>query len=784
MAGAAGPNLGVVYGYSPGDVGWGVTGYNPSMARLDTLTHLAVKDTTLATPPGSPTTGDRYIIAASPTGAWSGQVGKVTVWNGSAWVFYTPKAGWRTFDENSGGFFYHLGTVWVAESSSSLTAGAHKLLGNPGTATAAPSDITVGTGLTLSSGGTLSPDGLAFLAGPTFTGTVSTAGGVLHVASPSGTADATTKGYVDTADALLAPKASPTLTGTANIGNVVGTGVWDLTGGTVSVPAPTSGAHPATRDYVDSARLGLQTKPSAKVATNAALAAYTYANGTAGAGATITFTSTGTNTVDGYVTAAGDTVLVKDETSANGLYLVTVAGAGGVAGVWTRHHSMDETGDFEGASIVVESEGTANPNTFWVCSDILPTVGTTTITFNHIKAPGTYVQGTGIVISGTTVSADSSVVAFKASPTLTGTAHVAGLVGTSGTWDLTGLTSVLGVDPPSPTDNSQAYVTSSWLAAYLAASGYAPIGGGAVASVVGSSGTVTLANLVAGGVAKTASPTFTGTIDATGAVLHIASPSGTADATTKNYVDTADALLAPKASPTFTGTINATGAVLHVATPSGPTDAVTKAYVDAIPAAGTINAGYVIANTGTASAVGSGVAVSSLIDTIGSVQGDILQRNGSVWAVLAPGTAGQVLKSGGAAANNSWGDPLWSGSTITSIGNGVFNVGGALSVRNRGTVTATTTGTISPTGIDSCLVNIGTTNATLTVSGGFIGQPLRLEILQGATAHTVAFDATVVFGADVTSFTASATASKRDLVELIANTTSTWMFIGYSRGFA
>jgi hypothetical protein len=43
------------------------------------------------------------------------------------------------------------------------------------------------------------------------------------------------------------------------------------------------------------------------------------------------------------------------------------------------------------------------------------------------------------------------------------------------------------------------------------------------------------------------------------------------------------------------------------------------------------------------------------LDTIGATQGDILYRNATVWTALAPGIAGQFLRSGGAAAN-----PLWS----------------------------------------------------------------------------------------------------------------------------
>jgi len=46
--------------------------------------------------------------------------------------------------------------------------------------------------------------------------------------------------------------------------------------------------------------------------------------------------------------------------------------------------------------------------------------------------------------------------------------------------------------------------------------------------------------------------------------------------------------------------------------------------------------------------------VTSVLDSIGSTQGDILYRDAANWAVLAPGTLGQVLTSGGASANPTW----------------------------------------------------------------------------------------------------------------------------------
>src|SRR5258708_26399340 len=63
-----------------------------------------VKSLALATPPGSPSSGDTYVVAASPTGAWSGQANSIAYWavdaqDGpsitpniatGAWEFYTP----------------------------------------------------------------------------------------------------------------------------------------------------------------------------------------------------------------------------------------------------------------------------------------------------------------------------------------------------------------------------------------------------------------------------------------------------------------------------------------------------------------------------------------------------------------------------------------------------------------------------------------------------------------------------------------------------------------------
>lgn len=48
------------------------------------------------------------------------------------------------------------------------------------------------------------------------------------------------------------------------------------------------------------------------------------------------------------------------------------------------------------------------------------------------------------------------------------------------------------------------------------------------------------------------------------------------------------------------------------------------------------------------------LSVTSILDLLGSTQGQILYRNASAWVPLGAGTSGQLLQSGGAAANPSW----------------------------------------------------------------------------------------------------------------------------------
>lgn len=54
----------------------------------------SIIDRDLSSPPGSPTDGDKYIVASGASGAWTSQEDNVVVWDGSQWIFYAPSVGW------------------------------------------------------------------------------------------------------------------------------------------------------------------------------------------------------------------------------------------------------------------------------------------------------------------------------------------------------------------------------------------------------------------------------------------------------------------------------------------------------------------------------------------------------------------------------------------------------------------------------------------------------------------------------------------------------------------
>ena len=89
-------------------------------------------------------------------------------------------------------------------------------------------------------------------------------------------------------------------------------------------------------------------------------------------------TLTAPQTVDDVVLIEGDTILVKNQTTAseNGSYIVKDLD-------WVRSDTMLTGSDAAGAAVFIK-EGTTNSDTIWICIDDKSIVGTDPLTFASI----------------------------------------------------------------------------------------------------------------------------------------------------------------------------------------------------------------------------------------------------------------------------------------------------------------------------------------------------------------------------------------------------------------
>lgn len=198
---------------------------------------------------------------------------------------------------------------------------------------------------------------------------------ITGLSNPTNASDAANKGYVDSQDALRLALTGGTMSGSINMGGY----------GIAGLATPSADTDAATKAYVDSVAQGIDAKASCKAAT------------------TGNISLGGLQIIDSVVCAAGDRVLVWQQTSAaqNGIYVVA-------SGAWARASDANTWDELISAFTFVE-QGTTNGSNGYICTITAGgTLGTTPVTWAQFSGAGQINAGTGMTKTGNTLNVNTA----------------------------------------------------------------------------------------------------------------------------------------------------------------------------------------------------------------------------------------------------------------------------------------------------------------------------------------------------------------------------------------
>jgi hypothetical protein len=114
--------------------------HNEALQSLDALIAAAVEGLPLAVPPASPAVGNCYIVASSPSGAWSGKAHHLANDTSGGWRFIAPRDGVTAYVKSNGVTAAYRSGTWVIGdlSGAQVSVDGVKVIGARGAAIAAP----------------------------------------------------------------------------------------------------------------------------------------------------------------------------------------------------------------------------------------------------------------------------------------------------------------------------------------------------------------------------------------------------------------------------------------------------------------------------------------------------------------------------------------------------------------------------------------------------------------------------------------------------------------------
>ncbi len=94
--------------------------HNEALTAIDGLLSPAVEAISTESPPSAPAAGDSFIVGASGSGVWEGQVGHLATWTSGGWRFTKPVPGLRVWLKDTSRWAWHDGMAWRDDLPASM----------------------------------------------------------------------------------------------------------------------------------------------------------------------------------------------------------------------------------------------------------------------------------------------------------------------------------------------------------------------------------------------------------------------------------------------------------------------------------------------------------------------------------------------------------------------------------------------------------------------------------------------------------------------------------------